>query len=116
MKTVKVNKDWLKEIVARNRAGHRVQFERAFEGYRAECIRVLGENLDAFRRGERSRLVWSEYPPEDHTKEYDRVLAMLEASVDITIELTNQEFAQYAQDNWEWHERWVMSNAKYLEQ
>lgn len=115
MKTVKVEKDWLVQIVGTNRDGHRAQFERAFEGYRAECIRVLTENLAAFKAGKRTHLVWQEFPPEDHTKEYDRVLAMLDASVDETIELTSEEFAQYVQDDWSWRERWTASNTKYLD-
>lgn len=114
MQTVKVSKDWLKQIVAKNRIGHRKQFERAFEGYCTECIRVLNDNLDAFSKGKRTRLLWNEVPPEDHTKEYDRILSMLDASVDQTIILTNVEYAQYALDDWQWRERWTTSNAKYL--
>ena len=39
--------------------------------------------------------------PVDHTADYDRILAMLEMSVDDTISLSAQEFNQYVLDNWE---------------
>jgi hypothetical protein len=40
--------------------------------------------------------------PTSHIKEYDRVLDMLEASLDEEFELSDKEFSQYVRDEWSW--------------
>jgi hypothetical protein len=40
--------------------------------------------------------------PRDHTSDYDRVIMMLEMSVDDTIVLDANEFDQYVRDVWAW--------------
>jgi hypothetical protein len=51
--------------------------------------------------------------PVDHTADYDRILAMLEMSVDDTIMLDAQEFNQYVLDNWEWSRLASYTNQSY---
>ncbi len=114
MQTVTVNKDTLIEVMTKNREQHRDAFEEAFDGYHKECIRVLEENLAQFRAGTRKRLEWRESPPEDHTKDYDRVLKMLAMSVDDEIDLLSNEFECYVQDDWGWKQAWGTSNSKYM--
>lgn len=114
MKDIKIQKDRLRAIVQRNRDQHREQFERAFEGYRAECMSVLERNLQALKRGERVRVLIAEVAPEDHTEDYERVLLMLELSVEEVISLDERSFAQYVQDDWTWRHSWAVSNSKYL--
>jgi hypothetical protein len=40
--------------------------------------------------------------PSNHIKDYDRVITMLEVSVDETIILNASEFDQYVRDVWAW--------------
>jgi hypothetical protein len=115
MRTVKVKAVDLLKILKLNRAGHRENYEKAFDGYRKECIRVLEQNLNLLKEGKKQAVQFSEIPPDDHTEDYDRVIAMLEMSVDKTIELTASDFAQYVQDNWVWKHSWTASNSKYSE-
>lgn len=114
MKNVTVNTLWLLGVVKKNREAHRDEYEKAFEGYREECIRCLQENLDALKSGAIRRVVISEDAPDDHTKDYTRVLEMLNASVDDQVTLTAMEFSNFALDEWGWKEMWVTSNSKYL--
>jgi len=114
MQTVTVSKDTLIVVMTENREKHRDAYETAFDGYCKECIKVLEENLAQFKAGTRKRLVWTEAAPEDHTKDYDRVLQMLEMSVDDEIDLLSNEFECYVQDDWGWKERWSTSNSKYM--
>lgn len=114
MKTVRIKKSQLVEILTQNRDNHRKLFNDAFEGYRKECMEILAENLDALRRGEQRRVKFYEQAPEDHTPDYDTVLRMLDMSVDDVVELDQRSFAQYVEDDWGWRENWSSSNSKYL--
>jgi hypothetical protein len=114
MQTVTVNKETLKTIVQKNRDEHHSKFERAFEGYRKETISILEENLQELKGGGKIRHIRIDSAPEDHTADYNRILEMLEMSVDEEIDLLNSEFQQYVQDDWSWSHAWDTSNTKYL--
>lgn len=115
MKTVKVLKTKLAEILKANRADHRDIFLKAQEGYREAVIQLLDEELKSARTGKDVQIVRfiSIVQPEDHTKDYDRVLAMLDVSVDETIEITAEEFRNFVQDEWQWSRSWVASASNY---
>ncbi len=113
MKTIEVNKTKLLEIIKKNRDAHRALFEEAWEGYRQESIRVHEENLKALRSGKKVAVVFYEQAPQDHTKDYDLVIRMLEMDISSTIELDQQQFSNYVDDNWNWKQQWVGGNAKY---
>jgi hypothetical protein len=115
MKTL-VKKERLVAIITENRAAHRDLFLRAVEGYRSFVTRELEDKLDQLRDG---KLVesWSRYPiPEDHTRDYDRVLRMLDLDERDQMELTEQETAWFIMDDWEWKRQWNTSNTAYLVQ
>ena len=114
MQSVTVKKGWLLGVVTENREKHHEQYEKAFAGYRRDCIKCLEDNLAALKDGSRERVFITETAPEDHTKDYDRVIAMLSASVDTEIDLDASEFDNYVQDDWNWKQNWVTSNTKYL--
>lgn len=114
MKTIKVSKAKLINIITANRQKHREQFDLAFEGYRKECIRIMEQNLDLLKSGKRVQVSFLERAPQDHTEDYDRVIQMLEMSVDEHVEIEQQEFSNYVQDDWDWRRSWSASNSKYL--
>ena len=114
MKSVNVKTEWLLEKVKENRENHRAAFEEAFEGYRQAAIKALETNLELFKQGKRTQLRWNESAPEDHTKDYDRTIEMLEASVDSEVELASDEFANFVQDDWHWMQNWTVANTKYM--
>jgi len=113
MRTVNIKKSDLVEVVTENRNAHRDLYEKAFHGYREECVKNLNLALDAINRGERIQIRIYDVCPKDHTDDYDTVLNMLGLSVDEVIELTHQDFQQYVEDNWNWQEDWKASNSKY---
>lgn len=113
MKQVTVRRDELKAKIQANRATHRAQYEKAIEGWAQEVTQLLQDDIDALRRGVRRRLTATDPMPTDHTQDYDRVLAMLEMSIDDTQTLDEQTFRQYVLDDWQWKSNWVASNSKY---
>jgi len=51
--------------------------------------------------------------PSNHVKDYDRVITMLEMSVDDTITLDAQAFDRYVMDNWDWSRFALATNTAY---
>lgn len=115
MKQVRIKKEQLLTILKKNRAEHRTIFLEAQKAFRAVAIKGLDAQLKAARTGrpfELANLV-SLVAPEDHTKEYDRSIQMLEMSVDTEITVDEREFTNYVQDVWNWSREWAGSNLRY---
>jgi hypothetical protein len=110
---VKLNKVELRAIVQKNRDAHKAIYEQAFEGYRKACVANLEQNLEAVRKGSKQRVWLTEVPPDDHTKDYDRILRMIDLSIDTEVVLTEKGFQQYVLDDWDWKQAWATANTKY---
>ena len=113
MSTVTVKKDQLLEVLKSNREGHRGVFLAAQRGYRDAMIKELDTMLLDAREGRAIRRQISLPEPQDYTAAYDRVIRMLEMSVDDTITLTEADFAQYVMDDWDWTLPFRASTALY---
>lgn len=113
MKSVMKKKDLI-EVIKSNRKAHRAQFEKAFEGY---CV-MLREQLEKMLKAVKARKPVSTYislvAPRDQTVDYERILAMLDRTINETVELTEEEFQQYVLDQWEWTAAVTASNSFYL--
>ena len=51
--------------------------------------------------------------PENHTRDYERVIQMLERSLDETVSLSETDFRAYVQDDWDWKRAFLTSSAQY---
>jgi hypothetical protein len=114
MRSVKIDCKKLLDIVKKNRENHRKTFLEALDGYREAVVAELEKMLDEAKRGRRIRRGIELVEPMDQTKDYDRVIKMLEMSEDQVVELTSQEFAQYVQDDWHWKQQFDHSTVNYL--
>lgn len=113
MKEVRVSTETLKGRVAANREFHQKQFLIAREGWVKEVIQVMKADIADLESGERRKLTVPDPLPEDHTVDYDRVLEMLEMSVDEHQTMDIPTFRQYVLDDWSWKGHWVASTSKY---
>lgn len=113
MRTVTVDRDDFLAKVQENRNNHRAVFEEALEGYRSRMIHELERRLRDMRRGRRIDQYIGLPEPEDHTDDYDRILAMAAMSVDDTVTLTEDEFAQYVMDQWRWKQSFTDTAMAY---
>lgn len=113
MNTVTVKRDDLVTKLKANRAGHRGIYEEALQGYQAAVLAELDAFRDKVLNGPIVKVVISLPFPEDHTKDYDRIIAMCEMSVESDLELTSEEFASYVMDDWSWKRAFLTSNAAY---
>jgi hypothetical protein len=114
MQTVKVKRLSLLEKLQSNRKAHRDIFLKAQEGYRIRVIQELDQMLAEARAGKSIRRAISLPEPQDHTADYDRVIAMLEMSVEDEVQVFSQEFDMYVMDNWAWKPMAKTSHDAYL--
>jgi hypothetical protein len=114
MKDVRTNKNELRLRVQTNRDGHRAEYEKAIEGYRKTVIEWFNEQINKAKSGKAYETYFSMPKPEDHTKDYDQILDMIDMEEEDVITLTNQEFRQYVRDEWGWMQEFKATSANYV--
>jgi hypothetical protein len=104
---VTIKKVDLLGVLKKNRDAHRGVFIEAQKGFREEAIRLLDSHLQDAREGRRILLEISIPEPQDHTKDYDRAIRMLEMCTKEEIFISEHEFSCYVEDDWGWKEQFV---------
>jgi hypothetical protein len=115
--TTVMRKDDLLAKVRENRQNHIDMRQEALDGFRreaeAELKKTMGllreMTLDKCPKDVSVRL----YPPQDHTKDYDQAIRMLEATIAEEVALESYDFARLVEDDWSWTEGWVTHNKKF---
>jgi len=100
--------------VKANRDQHRKIFLEAMEGFRKAAIKRLDEMIAIAKSGKKIELYVSLTQPEDHTKDYDRVISMVEMSVEKELMLFEEEFSHYVLDDWDWKEQFLGTTQSYM--
>lgn len=111
--TVKVNRNSILEVLKKNREKHRSVVEEAQVGYRKAYIEEMERRLDDAKNGRPLKPQINFVVPQDHTKDYDRVIKMFMFSVDEEIEIGQEDFAAYVEDDWAWRRQWAIANSQY---
>jgi ABC-type oligopeptide transport system substrate-binding subunit len=115
MQNVMVKREALLEAVQRNREEHHKTFLKAMDGMERKWRDMLEANLAAIRSGSRERrYTLSLSEPRDQTRDYDRLIRALQMDTREEIELTQQEFACYVMDDWQWKETFRATTSQYL--
>lgn len=113
MENIVVKKAELLSILEKNRDAHRAIFEEALEGFRKRVIERLDEMMAQAKANKRVDMYVGLQQPEDHTKEYDTVIAMLKMDLGEVAELNFHDFANYVNDDWGWRSQFLTTNAMY---
>ena len=113
MRTVCVDRDEYLARLRANRENHRAVFDEAIEGYQNRLMTELERRVRDLKRGRQINQYIGLPEPEDHTHDYDRVIAMAEMSVRDTVELSEDEFAMYVMDQWRWKQSFSDSTEMY---
>jgi len=113
MNAIKVLKSELLAKLRENRDAHRATFAEAMDGYKEKVQTWLEDRLAAAKRGRVPDMIFALPHPIDQTKDYNRAIAMLEMSVEDTIELEEDDFKQYVQDEWSWSRQTSITNSMY---
>ncbi len=113
MNKMQFPKEKLLTILQENRRSHRDLFLKAQEEFREEAIKQLEERLENTRKGKKIDISLRLFEPIDQTKDYDRVIKMLEMCVEEILELSESDFAQYVMDDWSWKDQVMTRNTMY---
>lgn len=52
--------------------------------------------------------------PQDHSRDYNRAIAMMQSSVYDEVQLTVDEYDAYVLNNWEWKKNFMVANSLYV--
>jgi hypothetical protein len=110
---IQVKKTELIAALKKNREQHQKDYDEAMTGYRDAMTEELKERLAIAEKREDVHHLIDLDVPENHTKDYDRLIGMLEMSVDDAVLLTQQEYCQYVMDDWAWKERFTNASQAY---
>ena len=113
MHTINIKRLELLAKIMSNRKIHADEFKEAYTGYREQAIDAYNTILKEIKEGGKIRRGINLPEPQDHTKDYDRIITMLEMSSDKIIELDSSSFDQYVMDNWSWKESSSLTNSMY---
>lgn len=113
MNDQKFKKSWLIEQMQKNMEKHRAAFLKAQEGYKQAIIEKLENSLKAARSGKKPDLSFHFPIPTDQTKDYQRVISMLENSLEEEVVLAEHEYSMYILDEWQWKQQFAATVMNY---
>lgn len=110
---IAVKKDDLITALEKNLEVHKTDYAEALAGYRAALLDDLTKKLaDAKENKDVPHFIQLDVP-EDHSKDYTRVIGMMKMSVDDQVLITSSEYSQYVMDDWGWKEKFVGTSNAY---
>ena len=113
---VTITKAKLLKILKENRTKHKKVYDEAVKGYAASCEARLREEIARLKKRSKPAAISISMPaPVDHTKDYDRLITMFQLASETKFELNEQQVANFIMDEWDWTDRFLMSNAPYSE-
>lgn len=115
MAVITVKKEGLLTTLKANRDSHRAAYEGAMTGYRLALIGACEAKLADAKAGKRVGLKIDLVEPFSNEKDYDRIIRMLEMSINDEIHITEEEFNKYVMDDWSWKQGFATTNARYAE-
>lgn len=110
---ITVRKSELLGTLRKNLETHRATFLKAQEGFRKVVIANLEEMLADAREGRRIRKAIQLVDPIDQSRDYERVIRMLEMCVNEEVTISEGEFSQYVMDDWSWKHQFVTTAQSY---
>ena len=112
-RTIKVNKAKLIEKIKENKEAHIIAYGKAVIAYKKEALKQLSELTKLANDGNMT-LKLNLTTPVDNRKNYDKIIDMFNWEVESEVELEQQEFNEYVQDETEFARHALMSNSMYL--
>ena len=112
-RTIKVKKRELIERINENKEAHIKEFEAAKIAYKAEALRQIEEAREKIEAGELG-VVLNLVTPVNVAQEYSQKAEMFEWEIEDEVELSQDEFKDYVQDDFQFARNAKMMNMSYL--
>jgi hypothetical protein len=113
-RTISVNKAKLIEQIKLNKENHIKEYEKAIVAYKEEALRQLNEQIQKVQEGSLNAKL-ELITPINNAVNYDKIIEMFEWEVNDVVELEQQEFNEYVQDETEFAQQAKFSNMFYTE-
>lgn len=116
MRSVKVNKTELMDILQANKKKHIKEFDESVKDYKKAALKVAKDHVELAKSGDLDKISKIRAMPQRPTSyedSYNRAIRMMELSVDEVIELEEQIFNQLVLDEWSWKTAFTASGALY---
>ena len=123
MKSVKVNKNELLDVVRANKEKHVAEYNEAMEDYKEIVIKIAEKNVKIALKNRLKAKAgnvsgfdkWESLPsqPVSYEAEYSRAIRMLEMSVEVEMEIESAVFNQLALDEWGWENNFNLNAMTY---
>ena len=116
MRSVKINKAELLQIVTENQAKHIAEYEEAVADYKVLAVKLTKDNVKLANTGDLEQIAKIKSIPNapvSYSADYARAARMLQLSVDDVIELEDDVFNQLVLDEWSWKRAFSVSNTMY---
>jgi len=115
-KEITANTDEVLKKLRANREAHAEIVVESRKGFVQRAREALSGRLDDLAEGKVITLEFSLQPPQDHTRQYDLAIAMLELHQNAgeeTIALKAADVQQFILDDWTWMDGFLLANAGY---
>lgn len=116
MRSVKINKAELLDIVRKNQQSHIAAHLEAVEDYKVVALQIAKKNLRLAKTGDPNAISESQAlprAPESYEDHYRRAIRMLELSVEDVIELEEDIFNQLVLNEWSWKHHFSATASTY---
>lgn len=116
MKSVKMNRLELLNIVKDNAAKHLVDYDESVIDFKVLVAKLAKINLKLANTGDLKEIAKMKRIPQEpvaYADNYNRAIRMLELSVEDTIEIEEHIFNQLVLDEWTWKQSFVATGAMY---
>lgn len=112
-RTIKVKKEDLIKQIKENKAKHIVEYDKAVIAYKEEALKQLTKLTEKVNNGAldiKLKLI----TPVNNSENYDKIIEMFEWEVEEIVELSQDEFKEYVQDENDFSRNAKLSNTAYF--
>jgi hypothetical protein len=110
---INVKKDKLIETIKENKTNHIVEYEKAVVAYKEEALCQLSELTGRVNAGELD-VKLDLITPINNVDNYDKIIQMFDWEVNEVVELEQDEFREYVQDETDFAVSAKFSNSAYF--
>jgi len=112
-RVIKINKAKLIETLKANKESHIKEYDKAVMAYQTEADKQLNELIGKNLAGDLN-IELNLIKPLNRAENYDKIIEMFEWEIQDDIELTQSEFKEYVQDEFDFAIQAKFANSMYM--